>query len=92
MSNYRANTGLLGVNDRKEKETHPDYNGKIYVDKPGLYYLKGWKKQTRDGSPLLSLACDYAPEDKQAEARESYDSEPQAPRSPSAPTIDSTPF
>jgi|TARA_E500000318_G_scaffold75610_2_gene70212 uncharacterized protein (DUF736 family) len=92
MSKYKANTGLLGINDRKEKETHPDYNGKVYVDKPGLYYLKGWKKTTRDGNPLLSLALDYADESKQVEARSQYESESFAPNEASAPTIDSTPF
>jgi len=90
MATYRENSGLLGINDRKEKETHPDYNGKIFVSKPGLYYLKGWKKQSRDGSPLLSLAADYAPEDKQAEAKANFT--PAQPRQPSAPTNDEAPF
>jgi hypothetical protein len=90
MTTYRENSGLLGVNDRKEKETHPDYNGKLFVTKPGLYYLKGWKKTTKSGSPMLSLAADYAPEDKQAEAKGSFT--PSTPSTPSTPTIDDVPF
>lgn len=90
MATYRENSGILGVNDRKEKETHPDYNGKIFVTQPGLYYLKGWKKQTRDGKPLLSLAADLAPEDKQQEAKANFT--PVEPRQPSAPTHDEVPF
>jgi hypothetical protein len=83
---YKPNTGLFAVNDRKEKETHPDYTGKIYVDKPGLYYLKGWKKAFADDRPYLSVAADYAPEDKQAEARESHAS------APTPVTSDASPF
>ena len=93
---YKANTGLLGVNDRKEKETHPDYNGKVYVDKPGLYYLKGWKKTAKSGSPLLSLALDYADEGKQAEARDTYEVQSYGPQSasvaPAMTTSDTVPF
>ena len=87
MATYRENTGLLGINDRKQKENHPDYNGRIYVTKPGLYYLKGWKKQGRSGQPLLSLAADYAPEDKQLEATQNTEPVPT-----STPNIDDAPF
>tara|TARA_R110000796_G_scaffold16606_1_gene51769 strand:+ start:220 stop:483 length:264 start_codon:yes stop_codon:yes gene_type:complete len=87
MATYRENTGLLGINDRKQKENHPDYNGKIYVSKPGLYYLKGWKKQGKSGQPLLSLAADYAPEDKQLEASENVQERPAF-----TPNIDDAPF
>ena len=87
MATYRENTGLLGINDRKQKENHPDYNGRIYVTKPGLYYLKGWKKQGRSGQPLLSLAADYAPEDKQLEATQNTETVPT-----STPNIDDAPF
>ena len=87
MATYRENTGLLGINDRKQKENHPDYNGRIYVTKPGLYYLKGWKKQGRSGQPLLSIAADYAPEDKQLEATQNTETVPT-----STPNIDDAPF
>ena len=87
MATYRENTGLLGINDRKQKENHPDYNGRIYVTKPGLYYLKGWKKQGRSGQPLLSIAADYAPEEKQLEATQNTEPVPT-----STPNIDDAPF
>jgi len=87
MATYRENTGLLVINDRKQKENHPDYNGRILVTKPGLYYLKGWKKQGRSGQPLLSLAADYAPEDKQLEATQNTEAVPT-----STPNIDDAPF
>lgn len=90
MATYRENSGILGINDRKEKETHPDYNGKLYVTQPGLYYLKGWKKTSRAGSPLLSLAADYADAEKQAEAKATF--VPLEPKAPSTPTMDEVPF
>lgn len=81
------NSGGLFINDRKEKENHPDYTGRITVDKAGVYYIKGWKRQTKNGQPMLSLACDYAPEDKQVDV-----SSPSVPNKPSEPTNDSAPF
>jgi hypothetical protein len=41
-----TNSGTFFVNDRKEKETHPDYTGKIDVE--GVqYYLKGGRRPPR---------------------------------------------
>jgi hypothetical protein len=77
-----TNSGTFFVNDRKEKETHPDYTGKIDVE--GVqYYLKGWKKTAKSGVNFLSLALD--PVDKGASGAGS-------PKQPSSPTIDSDPF
>jgi hypothetical protein len=93
MTQYKPNTGLLGMNDRKEKDTHPDYTGKIFVSEPGFYYLKGWKKTTRDGRPLLSLAADYADADKQKEESSKYEaSSSLAPKRPTVAVSDEAPF
>ena len=86
--NKYINTGGLFINDRKEKENHPDYSGKITVDKAGVYYLKGWKRTTKNGQPMLSLACDYAPEDKQVDVGGGHS----APNVPTPPTNDEAPF
>ena len=52
----RDNTGTLGVNNRKEKETHPDYAGSARIDGKD-YWLSGWKKvKQADGSTFISLA------------------------------------
>ena len=50
-----TNSGTFFVNDRKEKENHPDYNCKINVEGKE-YYLKGWKKVAKSGVNFLSLA------------------------------------
>ena len=51
----REGQGSLFVNDRKQSETHADYQGSIMVG--GVeYWLNGWKKETRDGKRWLSLS------------------------------------
>ena len=50
-----TNSGTFFINDRKEKENHPDYTGKINVEGKE-YYLKGWKKVAKSGVNFLSLA------------------------------------
>jgi hypothetical protein len=43
-----TNRGTLGKNQRKEKDTHPEYAGKINVD--GVdYWLSAWVKEGPTG-------------------------------------------
>jgi uncharacterized protein (DUF736 family) len=51
------NRFVLFKNERKEKETHPDFTGTGEVDGKE-YYIKGWKKQSKKGTPYISLAID----------------------------------
>lgn len=45
------NTGLLARNERKEKDTHPDFSGTINIE--GVdYWLSGWTKEGREGTKL----------------------------------------
>jgi hypothetical protein len=49
MTYDRTNTGLLSRNDRKEKDSHPDFKGQINV--AGVeYWLSGWVKERKDGT------------------------------------------
>jgi hypothetical protein len=50
----RDNSGSVFVNDRKEKDTHPDRTGTAMIDGV-MYYVSGWLKQSTKG-PFLSLA------------------------------------
>jgi uncharacterized protein (DUF736 family) len=50
-----TNGGALFPNDRKEKETHPDFRGSINVNGTD-YWIKGWKKEAKTGAKYLSLA------------------------------------
>jgi hypothetical protein len=46
--------GVLFKNDRKEKDTHPDYKGSCEVDGTE-YWLSAWIKDGRNGK-FMSLA------------------------------------
>lgn len=49
MSNYdNTNRGVLFKNNKREKDTHPEYTGSINVD--GVeYYLSAWIKDGKSG-------------------------------------------
>ncbi|WJN64549.1 ssDNA binding protein [Erwinia phage Papaline] len=48
------NTGIIGKNDYKQKETHPDQRGRCNVD--GIWYwVSGWDKNA-NGRTFTSLA------------------------------------
>ena len=48
MAYDNTNRWTLNKNDRKEKETHPDYKGKLNVD--GVdYWIDGWIKEGANG-------------------------------------------
>jgi hypothetical protein len=50
----RDNSGLLGDNDRKLKDSHPDKKGSCIID--GVeYWISGWDKDGQYG-PFVSLA------------------------------------
>jgi hypothetical protein len=51
----KDNTGSIWVNDKKEKDTHPDRTGSIMVN--GVeFWISGWLRKTADGKPFLSLS------------------------------------
>ena len=48
------NSGALYVNDKKEKDSHPDRNGSALID--GVeYWVSGWIKEGKSGK-FMSLA------------------------------------
>lgn len=60
-----SNRGVLFDNDRKEKDTHPDYTGNLTVKipegaKPGdeiKFWLSAWNKHSeKSGKDFLSLS------------------------------------
>lgn len=54
MAGQRANSGALFKNDRKESETHADYQGSINVN--GVdYWINAWIKEGKKGK-FMSLS------------------------------------
>lgn len=50
----RDNSGSVFVNDRKEKDTHPDRTGTAMIDGV-MYFVSGWIKESAKGK-FMSLA------------------------------------
>jgi hypothetical protein len=61
MSN--DNSGAIFVNDRKEKDSHPDRTGTCTIGGKD-YWISGWMKQ-KDGKPYMSIA--FKPKEARAE-------------------------
>lgn len=56
MSYDNTNSGTLGKNKRKEKDTHPDYTGQVNIN--GVdYWLNAWLKTNGStGEKFFSLS------------------------------------
>lgn len=75
--------GVLFKNDRKEKDTHPDYKGSVNI--AGVeHWLSAWIKDGQKGK-FMSLAVGE-PKQKQAAKAESYGGNPNLP--PTQPDLD----
>lgn len=59
----RPGTGSIFQNDRKEKDSHPDYRGDLCLEDGTVVKIAGWKKQTSGGKPFLSLKIDKPRDD-----------------------------
>lgn len=95
MSYDNTNTGMLAKNDRKQKDTHPDYRGTINVD--GVdYWLSGWLKTGKEGGKLagqkfFSLSVQIK-DDQAAPAPAPRAAAPAAAPAPSHQSDDDIPF
>lgn len=50
-----TNRGVLFVNERKQNDRQPDYNGSLNVD--GVeYFLDAWSKTAKNGAQMLSVS------------------------------------
>lgn len=60
----KTNTAILGINERKTTDKHPDFTGQAHIvfphgAKPGelvSFWLSGWEKTSKDGRQFVSLS------------------------------------
>lgn len=70
MANFdNTNTGILSRNDRKEKDTHPDFKGQINIE-GREYWLSGWVKTKKDNSGKF-FSLSVTPKDSAGAPRQS---------------------
>ena len=62
---HKENRGSLFRNERKEQDTHADYNGEINVEGK-VFYLNAWLNETDSGKKYFSLSV----KEKQARGSE----------------------
>lgn len=73
----RDNSGTLGKNERREKDTHPTHSGQCVIDGK-QYWISAWVKDGRNGSRFFSLS--FRP--KLARDHQGAPSNPPAPAAP----------
>lgn len=61
----RDNSGSLFKNERKDKDTHPDYTGNGMIDGKS-YWFSAWIKKDRNGKTFMSLS--FKPKEEQQTA------------------------
>jgi hypothetical protein len=81
MNQPRDNSGTLGRNERKSKDTHPTHTGQCTVDGK-RFWISAWVKDGRDGSKFFSLAF------KPMEQRGGNPPPRDPPPAPAAPEFD----
>jgi hypothetical protein len=77
-----TNTGILSKNDRREKDTHPEYTGTINVEGQE-YWLSAWVKERKDGKGKFFSLSVRPKEQKQAAPA-------QKPKQAPAPSFEDT--
>lgn len=74
MSGYdNTNRGQIWPNDKKEKDTHPDFKGDVNVD--GVeYWVSAWKRKPDANPKAPSLSFALTLKDRQQSASQSSES------------------
>lgn len=86
--------GVLWVNDKKEKDTHPDRKGDGIIHCPHCsrnfeVWLSGWIKEKKDGEKFLSMSIKSKEDPGAAPAQKAAARKPSTPpRPPADPDLD----
>ena len=75
-----TNSGILSRNDRKEKDTHPDFKGSINIE-GREFWLSGWIKTKKDNSGRF-FSLSVKPKDEQPANRPAPSAPAQRPVAP----------
>lgn len=66
MSDYdNTNRGQIWPNDKKEKDTHPDFKGSVNVDGKE-FWVSAWKRKPDANPKAPSLSFSIQPKEPQA--------------------------
>lgn len=70
MSYDNTNRGAIWKNDRKEKDTHPDFKGELNVNGEA-FWVSAWKRKpdANPNSPALSFSIQPKEEKPQQQAQ-----------------------
>jgi hypothetical protein len=63
MNHGNTNRGQIWSNERKEKDTHPDYRGSLNV-KGEEFWISAWKRKGNANSNALNLSFSVQPKDE----------------------------
>lgn len=67
MADYdNTNRGSIWKNDKKEKDTHPDFTGSLNVDGTE-YWVSAWKRKEGAAAKAPALSFSIKPKDERAE-------------------------
>ena len=87
----RPGSGALFSNNRKDKDTHPDYRGDVCLPDGTVMSIAGWLKSGRDGRKFISLKIEE-PRDKKTDDFRSRDAAGVSRNDRDDPFSDEVPF
>lgn len=90
MTYSNENRGQIWPNDRKEKDTHPDFKGSINVEGKE-YWVSAWKRKPDANPKAPSLSFSIQPKDEAAQAYSNTVAAVEAASAPDVP-MDDIPF
>jgi hypothetical protein len=73
-----TNRGAIWKNEKKEKDTHPDFKGSVNVD-GREYWVSAWKRKEGAGPKSPALSFSVKPKDDQPQQSISQRATPKGP-------------